>query len=125
MCLTKYEIEYQAAENKYESEYSKGEYCHKQSFLWGFQEGIEYIKQQKLINNNSNYLEFWIARDKNKNLKLYSEYPVKIDKLEVFLPDYHSFMGVIEINKDLFPEIVWENSPKKVKIELIEDNLNK
>ena len=34
------------AEQVYEAEgYSTGDYCHKQSFLWGFQEGYETLKK--------------------------------------------------------------------------------
>lgn len=32
---------YAAASEEYKNNYSTGEYCHKQSFLWGFQEGVE------------------------------------------------------------------------------------
>lgn len=30
-----------AASEEYKKNYSTGEYCHEQSFLWGFQEGVE------------------------------------------------------------------------------------
>lgn len=30
-----------AASEEYKNNYSTGEYCHEQSFLWGFQEGFE------------------------------------------------------------------------------------
>ena len=37
------EEEYDLAENIYHDEgYDKGEHCHKQSFLWGFQEGMRH-----------------------------------------------------------------------------------
>ena len=32
---------YIAASEEYKNNYSTGEYCHEQSFLWGFQEGVE------------------------------------------------------------------------------------
>ena len=32
---------YAAAFEEYKNNYSTGEYCHEQSFLWGFQEGVE------------------------------------------------------------------------------------
>ena len=38
------EEECEAAENRYDDEYSTGEYCHEQSFKWGFQEGIDWLK---------------------------------------------------------------------------------
>ena len=30
-----------AASEEYKNNYSTGEYCHEQSFLWGFQEGVK------------------------------------------------------------------------------------
>lgn len=33
---------YCAAEETYKDEYANGEYCHNQSFIWGFQEGVEW-----------------------------------------------------------------------------------
>ena len=32
---------YAVASEEYKNNYSTGEYCHEQSFLWGFQEGVE------------------------------------------------------------------------------------
>ena len=37
-----YEAMYYESERRYEEEYSTGEYCHEQSFKWGFQEGFDY-----------------------------------------------------------------------------------
>lgn len=33
-----------AASEEYKNNYSTGEYCHEQSFLWGFQEGVELVE---------------------------------------------------------------------------------
>lgn len=33
---------YTTASEEYKKNYSTGEYCHEQSFLWGFQEGFEF-----------------------------------------------------------------------------------
>ena len=35
-----------AAKETYDKDYSYGEYCHEQSFLWGFQEGVEWVKKK-------------------------------------------------------------------------------
>ena len=40
------------AEDIYNKEYSTGEYCHEQSFKWGFQEGYEYA-----LNKVYKYIE--------------------------------------------------------------------
>lgn len=33
---------YEQSEKIYNTDYNKGEYCHEQSFKWGFQEGTKY-----------------------------------------------------------------------------------
>lgn len=62
-------------------------------------------------------MEFWMARDVG-GLWLYSYKPE-------FNPDkneYESFNGdVLVIDNSLFPEVTVENSPQKVKIELIKE----
>ena len=35
-----------ACDERYTKEYSHGEYCHEQSFKWGFQEGVEWLEKQ-------------------------------------------------------------------------------
>jgi hypothetical protein len=40
-----------AASEEYQKNYSTGEYCHEQSFLWGFQETqLESIIQKIILN---------------------------------------------------------------------------
>ena len=42
-----------AASEEYKKNYSTGEYCHEQSFLWGFQEGVDYMESagKSLLDN--------------------------------------------------------------------------
>jgi len=35
-----------ACDKRYSEEYAHGEYCHEQSFKWGFQEGVEWLEEQ-------------------------------------------------------------------------------
>lgn len=35
-----------ACDKRYSEEYANGEYCHEQSFKWGFQEGVEWLEKQ-------------------------------------------------------------------------------
>lgn len=35
-----------ACEHRYAEEYAHGEYCHEQSFRWGFQEGVDWLEKQ-------------------------------------------------------------------------------
>ena len=50
---------HEACDNEYKENYAHGEYCHEQSFRWGFQEGVEFAERMlvnalddKLINKN-------------------------------------------------------------------------
>ena len=61
-----FEKMYMESEKRYEEEYSKGEYCHEQSFKWGFQEGYDYAHEnEKLEINLKNGYEF---KDDNGNV---------------------------------------------------------
>ena len=46
-----------ACDERYLEEYAHGEYCHEQSFKWGFQEGVEWLEKQgahkPIISNNA------------------------------------------------------------------------
>ena len=39
-----FEAMYNESERIYNEEYSTGEYCHEQSFKWGFREGFDFAK---------------------------------------------------------------------------------
>lgn len=59
-------------------------------------------------------LELWLARDKDGDLNLYDLEPVK-HKNGYFVEGHKCGF----IDSDEFPEVTWENSPQKVKIELV------
>lgn len=49
----------EACDNEYKENYAHGEYCHEQSFRWGFQEGLEFAERilvdaldNKLVHEN-------------------------------------------------------------------------
>lgn len=49
-----------ASAEEYDKNYSKGEYCHQQSFAWGFQEGCEFTEKEvekRLIEKATKWLE--------------------------------------------------------------------
>lgn len=60
-------------------------------------------------------MELWIARDKDNSLGLYEKKP-HLNHLNRFTDGNinHS-----HLYSALFPEVTWENSPRKVKIELV------
>lgn len=67
-------------------------------------------------------MEFWIARDETGDLALYHLKPElnNLDDLAFYQP---SKFGIeYPICGDLFPEITFENSPQKIKFELIKEN---
>lgn len=59
-------------------------------------------------------MELWIARDKNGNLFLFQLEPVRVT-------DVFAGGGYMQIGSRLFPEVTWENSPKKVELKLMEE----
>lgn len=63
-------------------------------------------------------MKLWIARNTDDTLVLFQSKPILNDDLDweevlnedyMFIPDY------------LFPQITWENSPQRIKLELIKN----
>lgn len=63
-------------------------------------------------------MEYWIARDKDDELCLYTGDEPKREN-NSFVPQPYGKADYYVISEELFPEVTWENSPQKVKIELI------
>ena len=59
-------------------------------------------------------MKLWITRDKDGTLLIHFYDPI-IDGLEWISLDYRI------IDKGLFPEVTFENSPQKVELKLIEN----
>lgn len=81
---------------------------------------FKWIKNKK--NTRSEYIDdesWWIARDKDGILCIYSDKPDRDD--ESFDTTY--MIGGTILDNDLFPEVTWKNSPKRIKVnlELISD----
>ena len=47
-----------ACDKQYSKEYANGEYCHEQSFKWGFQEGVDWLEKQDEKIDTANK-EYW------------------------------------------------------------------
>lgn len=61
----------------------------------------------------------WIARDGNMSLYVFFERPKKFEKYKCWdLENTEGMWGTYkELNKDLFPQVKWEDSePTKVKL---------
>lgn len=44
--MIEFEELYNESERIYKKDYSTGEYCHEQSFKWGFQEGVNFAEKK-------------------------------------------------------------------------------
>ena len=60
-------------------------------------------------------MELWIARDRSDILRIYYNKPKVNHKTQEII----SHGEYYEIGINLFPEVTFENSPRKVKIELV------
>jgi hypothetical protein len=67
-------------------------------------------------------VEFFITRDKDGILEMFETEPIKGEKYGVFTCGNSS--KSYELNSQLFPEITFENSPQKIKLELVRDLKN-
>lgn len=72
-------------------------------------------------------IEGWVARDKDDILCLYESCPVRFGDMLWVEKDMElepSEQNVYILNKDLFPELKWEDEPMRVKI-TIEAGVNR
>lgn len=69
---------------------------------------------------SSRIKEYWIARDKSERLNLYSQCPIREEQSGVFVPQRY-WLDYIELDITDFPQVTWENSPQRVRIELMEE----
>lgn len=59
---------------------------------------------------------FWIARDKERKLHLFSFKP---ERVRTHFGGFYDDKW--EIDENLYPEVTWENSPQQVELKLITD----
>lgn len=65
-------------------------------------------------------MKFWIARDKDGELCLYKTKPWKRENTDYHNDEFDCDDYFMDIDKDLFPEVTFENSPQEVELKLIE-----
>lgn len=63
-------------------------------------------------------MKFWIARDLSEELILFKEQPSYNNRIKMWMG---GGLPIGKLNGYSFPEVTFENSPKRVKIELMED----
>ena len=61
-------------------------------------------------------MNFWVARNKNNALALYTEEPILYYN-EYYEGQYKS--QTIKLDENLFPEVTFENSPREVELKLV------
>lgn len=64
-------------------------------------------------------MEIWIARDKNGLICLFNTKPIRHD--DEFYANENLTASCFALDFDAFPEVTWENSPKRVEVKLVED----
>ena len=75
-------------------------------------------------DNKSMIVNMWIARDGNGKLYLYENQPVLrgSDTTDWLYFESKDIMeGYVELPIYMFPEITFENSPQKIKLELVKE----
>ena len=60
---------------------------------------------------NKDYIEGWIARERDGYLYVFDEEPKRDNKIGGF-----KGANVLELPKDMFPSQRWTNEPRKVKV---------
>ena len=60
-------------------------------------------------------MELWIARTKSGKLGLYLFKPLYSNTYDLWICKF----GVLIVDKKMFPEVTFENSPKRVEIKLL------
>lgn len=67
-------------------------------------------------------MKFWIARDLNNGLSLFSDKPklkfINIHGKQLWIGDFAA-----AVKTDLFPEVTFENSPRQVELNYVMNGL--
>lgn len=66
-------------------------------------------------------MKLWIARDFDGILNLYVNKPSLDSNDNMYYTDSDMEDDYLNIDKDLFPEVTFENSPQQVEIKLVKE----
>ena len=75
---------------------------------------FKWIENKKGVRSEYVNELWWIARDKNGTLCIYTDEPERVN--EEF--DIECMIGDSALDGNLFPEVTWENGPKRIKVNL-------
>ena len=75
---------------------------------------------EEYVANEERGLSVWIARDKDGEISIYKNKPWKRENEPYHNGEFDSDDYYINIDKELYPEITWENSPKEFELKAVE-----
>lgn len=76
---------------------------------------------EEYVASKERGLSVWIARDKDGEISIYNNKPWKRENEPYHNGEFDSDDYYINIDKELYPEITWENSPKEFKLKTMEE----
>lgn len=75
---------------------------------------------EEYVASKERGLSVWIARDKDGEISIYKNKPWKRENEPYHNGEFDSDDYYINIDKELYPEITWENSPKEFELKAVE-----
>ena len=94
------------------------------SIIWiSLDDAIERYNREQIrsvVENKERGLSVWIARDKDGEISIYKNKPWKRENEPYHNGEFDSDDYYINIDKELYPEITWENSPKEFELKAVE-----
>lgn len=93
------------------------------SIIWiSLDDAIERYNREQIrsVANEERGLSVWIARDKDGEISIYKNKPWKRENEPYHNGEFDSDDYYINIDKELYPEITWENSPKEFELKAVE-----
>ena len=76
---------------------------------------------EEYVASKERGLSVWIARDKDGEISIYKNKPWKRENEPYHNGEFDSDDYYINIDKELYPEITWENSPKEFELKAVEE----
>lgn len=93
------------------------------SIIWiSLDDAIERYNREQIrsVASKERGLSVWIARDKDGEISIYKNKPWKRENEMYHNGEFDSDDYYINIDKELYPEITWENSPKEFELKAVE-----
>lgn len=88
-----FEKMHNASEEVYNKEYSTEEYCHEQSFKWGFQEGVEWDRKKLIEWIKENFYETMFTQIRYGADVLEPRVRCEFDTIDEVIESLNEFLG--------------------------------